>query len=236
MAERMTRSGGPRRLLVAQLAIMLVCCGCGASCSVATVPTAGGNQPVTQSPIPPQLAPALLPPAEVAGLTDAPVDGFAQVPVQLAAPKDSFKAKGACGAVITEPSIHTGAIERLANPTSWITIWVTHPPGQEARRSLDASIADARPGCPDHDATNPDGSTERIHFAGTLPLPGIGDQSFAAHFRVTAFGQTNDAWVVLIRRGQYLTAITTGSQQPFSPIFIRALAGTADRHLTATAG
>ena len=152
------------------------------------------------------------------------------------APTDSFKAEGPCGAAITEPSPHTGAIERLANPTSWIVIWVTHPPGQEARRSLAASIADARPGCPDHDFANPDGPTERIHFEGTLPLPGIGDQSVASHFRLTLAGQTSDSWVVLIRRGQYLTAITTGAQQPFSPTFIRALAAAADRHLTAIAG
>ena len=165
-----------------------------------------------------------------------PLTGSLRVPVELAAPTDSFKAEGACGGAITEPSIHTGAIERLANPKSWIAIWVTHPLGQEARRSLAASIADARPGCPDHNATNPDGSTEQIHFAGTLPLPGIGDQSLAAHFRVTALGQTNDSWVVLIRRGEYLTAITTGAQQPFSPTFIRALAATADRHLSAIAG
>src|SRR6476619_7611860 len=98
MADATTPSGAARRLLVAQLAIMLVCCGCGASCSVGTVPTAGGNQPVTQSPIPPQLAPALLPPAEVAGLSDAPVDGFAHVPVELLAPTDSFNPEGPCGA------------------------------------------------------------------------------------------------------------------------------------------
>ena len=235
MTDRRTRSGGPRRLLLAQLAIMLVCCGCGASCSVGTVPTTAGNQPVTQSPIPPQLAPALLPSAEVAGLPGAPIDGFAQVPVELAAPQDSFQAEGACGAAITEPSPHTGAIERLANPRSWIVIWVTHPSGHEARQSLTASIADARPGCPDHDFTNPEGPTERIHFVGSLPLPGIGDQSLAAHVRLAALGQTRDSWVVLIRRGEYLTAITTVSEQPFSPTFIRALAAAAERHLTAVA-
>jgi len=61
------------------------------------------------------------------------------------------------------------------------------------------------------------------------------DQSVASHFHLALAGQTSDSWVVLIRRGQYLTAITTGAQQPFSPTFIRALAAAADRHLTAIA-
>jgi hypothetical protein len=232
MADRTTPSGAARRLLVAQLAIVLVCCGCSASCSVGTVPAAGGNESVTQSPIPPQLAPALLSAAEVAALPGAPADGLARIPIDQTAASETTHTEAPCGTPIEEPSPRTGAAELFENASAQIYVWVTHPSGGEARRLLAASIADARRSCPDHNFTTSTGLTERIHFYGTLPLPGIGEQVLATHMRVS----DHDFWLVLIRRGEYLDSISANGPQSFSPEFISALAATADRHLARVAG
>lgn len=72
---------------------------------------------------------------------------------------------------------------------------------------ISALSSDAIPNCPTYTSPTPSGGTQSVSFLGTVPLAGVGDQSFAGLSQLQSGGRTVYAAELAIRRGSLLSVV-----------------------------
>ena len=163
-------------------------------------------------------------------------DPYAGGPASPASITDDPDPRGPCGAMLTQPSLHRGAVAqfRSGDPAA-VFQWVNRLPATVASAAVAAVSNDIRPGCPAFNSATPYGHPQRNTFVRAISLPSLGDQRVAITLRIRLMAPGARAAYgteILIRKGDYLTVVVLSGLQPQTPSVVRAVAASAAADLS----
>jgi hypothetical protein len=211
--------------------ILVFVCLAAAACGGAGGTGSSAN-PVTAKVTARSLRGALLTAAQLPATPNA----FAGGPVSAGSIPDDPDPRGPCGTKLPQPSLRSGAVAQFRSPEpAAVFEWISRTPPGEATAYLAGVAADIRPGCAAFKSATPYGHPQLNVFVRATALPPLGDQRVAAtmHLRLLAPGE-RAAYVteILIREGDYMTALIVSGLRPQPPRFLRAVAVSAAADLS----
>jgi hypothetical protein len=211
--------------------IIVFVCLTAAACGGAGGTGSSAN-PVTAKVTARSLRGALMTAAQLPATPDA----FAGGPVGNASITDDPDPRGPCGAKLSQPSLQSGAVAqfRSLEPAA-VFQWITRTPPGEATAYLAGVADDIRPGCAAFKSATPYGHPQLNVFVRATVLPPLGDQRVAVTMRLRLLAPGDRAAYVteiLIREGDYMTAIIVSGLRPQPPRLVRAVAASAAADLS----
>lgn len=210
---------------------MLVVCLTAAACGGAGG-TGSTAKPVTAKVTTRSLRGALLTAAQ---LPATPV-AFAGGPVTSGSITDDPDPRGPCGEKLSQPSLQSGAVAQFRSPApAAVFQWVNRTPPGEATTYLTGVADDIRPGCAAFRSATPYGHPQLNVFVRATALPPLGDQRVAVTMRLRLLAPGERAAYVteiLIREGDYMSAIIVSGLRRQPPRLVRAVAASAAADLS----
>lgn len=215
------------RLAPAILLVCLTAAACGGSATGSTHTT-----PPATTIAPHVLADGLLTAAQL-----RPVAGtFVRQPVSTTSVTEDPDPRSPCGARVSLPSLHHGAVTELrSRAPAELFQWINDLRPGAAERLVGAFARDVRPGCPAYRTATPYGHPQLNRFIRGIRLPRLGDERLAATTRVRLLapgGRPAYGTEILIREGNRLTFITLVGLRPQSARVVRAIAIRAAADMT----
>jgi hypothetical protein len=211
-------------VIVRLASIMIVVCLTAAACG-----GAGGTHaatPATSNPAP-SLRIALLTAAQLPGKPDV----YAGGPVSAASITDDPDPRGPCGVRLSQPSLRAGVVAQFqSRRPAAVFQWINRIPPATATAYVAAVMDDIRPGCRAFTSATPYGHPQLNAFVRAIALPALGDQRVAITLRIRLLARgarTGYGTEILIRDGDYLTAIVLSGLRPQAPRLVRAVAAAA---------
>ncbi len=212
----LTSRSSPERFRLPIVALVIACSAAACSGGDTTVES---NTPQIQSGAK-KLEPGLVTLrdlAEVPGLPKLTTTPTADAPLF-----ENPDPRAPCGAPIEQPDLSKGAVGVLSSNALDLVSSVVSLGEVEATRFMDATLADARPGCAPYESTTNQGTTQTVNPE-IVEVPPVGDQRFAQTATIEVQGQTLYTGAALVRNGGILATSLIFSQVPVDPDTVAAL-------------